>query len=600
VNKLIYRGLTILLITGIFLMPVAARSSNDVQGEIDQQNQQLAELEAQLAQAQAELDSANSVYGGAAGELAQLEAEIKKIGSEIERNKLQLQLLSKTQEVKELEKEERTLRQVETVTGGYINWRAAISQVNIGSARQRGKYYQSRVIGTENQGIETLAAEIIRLEDQIGEYKDQVGSLESQNEQLAARKRDAEIRVAQLQSQVVVASGSVTGLQSQTTNVRNTITRLTTEQQTLQEYENWILQQAQGSGGSGQVEQGQIYFESRGRDAIQGHQVGMSQYGAQGAALSGYSASQILQFYYSSAYVTDYPETSEITVRYCQGNPALVAYQEGCWSGGSYWGPDVTTRISFQDYLAWLGEMPESWHPEARKAQMIAARTYAIRFTNNGDPNMPICLTTYCQVSYVLSGNKYGNWSEIDIVQETAGKVVTYAGQLIETLYSAENNQGFGTADASSMFQNIYGDAEHTPYLVGVNDNAFAAASQMYSWNYYCDQVACRDFRRNTNGYTYAQVKEMLLSTGRGEVIGMINAMGGEISLITFERDATNHIRKVVFTGTNGVVQKLGGWWFKNFWNNWVFSRGSGDYIYSQTFRICVNNNGQIGCDAII
>lgn len=599
-NKLLTKLTTIILVAAIFAVPISARSSSDVQNEINQQNQQLSELERQLASAQSELDSANAVYGGAAGELAQLEAEIAKITSEISRNKLQLQLLSKSEEVKELEKEQRELRQVETLNDGYITWRAANSQITIGSTKQRGKYYQSQVIGVENAGIERLAAEIIKLETQIVDFKSQVGSLEAQNEQLAARKREAEIRVAQLQAQVVVANGSVQGLQSQTSNVRNTISRLTAEQQTLQEYENWILQQAQGPGGNGQVAQGQIYFESRGRDAIQGHQVGMSQYGAQGAALSGYSAAQILQYYYQNAYVTDYPETSEITVRYCQGNPALAAYQEGCVLGGVYLGPDITTRINFNEYLSWLGEMPESWHPEARKAQMIAARTYAIRFTNNGDPSSPICLTTYCQVSFVLSGDKNWNTSEMDIVQATSGKVVTYGGQLIETLYSAENNQGFGSADSTTMFQNIYGDGQHTPYLVAVDDNAFAAVAHMYSWNYYCDQVACRDFRRSTNGYTYTQVKEMLLSTGRGEIAAMINAMGGEISLITFERDATNHIRKVVFTGTNGVVQKMGGWWFKNFWNNWVYSRGSGDYIYSQTFRICVNVNGQVGCDAII
>ena len=52
--------------------------------------------------------------------------------------------------------------------------------------------------------------------------------------------------------------------------------------------------------------------------------------------------------------------------------------------------------MSLEKYLLGIYEMPESWPMEALKAQVIAARSYALAYTNNGSGE--ICATESCQV----------------------------------------------------------------------------------------------------------------------------------------------------------------------------------------------------------
>src|SRR5690606_28312215 len=229
---------------------------------------------------------------------------------------------------------------------------------------------------------------------------------------------------------------------------------------------------------------------------------------------------------------------------------------------------------------AGLGEMPENWHIEARKAQMIAARTYAARYTNNGNPNNPICLTTYCQVSYF----KNGDTSELAVAQATSGLVITHNGQLIEALYSADNNQGNGTADSDTRFQNLDGSGTQTPYLRSVNDNQFANSSRLY-WNYYCQSSPCGLWKWKTRNYTWNDINNFLHASGIGY---MANEIGG-VASISFERDPSLRVKKVWLNGNNGQKRVLGGWWFKYYWNIWVDNIGTYDYIYSQTYYLNIN-----------
>lgn len=322
---------------------------------------------------------------------------------------------------------------------------------------------------------------------------------------------------------------------------------------------------------------GSLYFCGNGRDLAMGHGVGMSQYGAKGAADLGWSAAQILEFYYPGATLTSNVVSSEISVKYCEDDPALDPYQDGCNDGRA----PVIERVSFDTYLAGLGEMPDSWPIEARKAQLIAARTYAAKYTGNGNPNYPICLTTYCQVSYF----KNGDTSELSVAQATSGQVMMYGGDFIEALYSADNNQGNGTADYDTRFQTLDGNATASrPYLTSVNDNQFANVSRMY-WNYYCQSSPCGLWVWKTYAYTIADIESMLYHNGLGQwMIGI-----GGLSSIAFQRDASLRVKKVYLYGNNGDSRVIGGWWFKYFWNEWVAARGSFDYIYSQTYYLNTN-----------
>lgn len=135
------------------------------------------------------------------------------------------------------------------------------------------------------------------------------------------------------------------------------------------------------------------------------HRVGMNQYGALGRAQGGQSHEDILRAYFQDF---NFEQRSNINLN-------VAGY-------GS---------VSLETYLLGIYEMPESWPIEALKAQAIAARSYALAYTNNGAGE--ICTTQACQV--YKGGNKGGNWERA--VNETNGKVMVSGGNAVKAWYSS-------------------------------------------------------------------------------------------------------------------------------------------------------------------
>lgn len=160
------------------------------------------------------------------------------------------------------------------------------------------------------------------------------------------------------------------------------------------------------------------------------HRNGMSQYGAKARADAGQSAEDILKAYYPNASLKkDYPEMGSISV-------------EG------------TGTISFEDqYLQGIYEMPGGWNKEALKAQAIAARTFAIKHTNNGQKS--ICTTEACQV--FKNSKKGGAWEQA--VNETKGWVlVDGGGSPVSTQYASTHGGYSNTAQWDTTDKNGGGD----------------------------------------------------------------------------------------------------------------------------------------------
>ncbi|MEM1367063.1 MAG: SpoIID/LytB domain-containing protein [Cyanobacteria bacterium P01_H01_bin.15] len=123
----------------------------------------------------------------------------------------------------------------------------------------------------------------------------------------------------------------------------------------------------------------------------------------------------------------------------------------------------LVNNIGIETYLR--GVVPHEIGPGAPQAaveaQTIVARTYALRnvrrFKADG---YQLCATVHCQVYYGLSGT-------IDRIDEaitaTAGKVLTYQGQLVDALYSSTSG------GVTSNFADIW-DGENRPYLTSVID----------------------------------------------------------------------------------------------------------------------------------
>jgi peptidoglycan hydrolase CwlO-like protein len=123
---------------------------------------------------------------------------------------------------------------------------------------------------------------------------------------------------------------------------------------------------------------------------------GMSQWGALGRikANPNLSYEELLQIYYPGSKLVDYPVMGNITV-------------------------DGHGSMPFEDkYLKNIWEVPESWPMAVLKAQAVAARTYAVRVTNNGQSS--ICPSDRCQV--YQSNEKPAPWPQA--VSETRGKIL--------------------------------------------------------------------------------------------------------------------------------------------------------------------------------
>lgn len=125
------------------------------------------------------------------------------------------------------------------------------------------------------------------------------------------------------------------------------------------------------------------------------HRKGMSQYGARGRAQSGQDAKTILKAYYGKEPVSK--DTG--------GAIKVSGFGEMDFEG---------------KYLLGIAEMPSSWHPEALKAQAIAARTYAYRYKTE---EKEICTNEACQVyNDGKAANPPDAWKQA--VEATRGQII--------------------------------------------------------------------------------------------------------------------------------------------------------------------------------
>lgn len=108
--------------------------------------------------------------------------------------------------------------------------------------------------------------------------------------------------------------------------------------------------------------------------------------------------------------------------------------------------------IPIEEYLKGVVpyEMPASWNLEALKAQAVAARTYAMNYSNQ-------------VIDDTINFQVYGGYSwhpnSTKAVDDTIGQVLQYNGRLISAVFSASNG---GKTESNS---NVWGSAQ-SPYLI--------------------------------------------------------------------------------------------------------------------------------------
>ncbi len=262
-----------------------------------------------------------------------------------------------------------------------------------------------------------------------------------------------------------------------------------------------------------------------------GHGVGMSQYGAYGYALHGWTAQQILSHYYSGTTTGTAPVSlvrvlladkkkqltlsSEVPFRVKDGAgvwhtlaagpvvldpslqltvdgqaapqalPAPLTFRPGPGGPLSLKLPyrgliqvDVVDGklraidiVGLEKYLYGVvpSEMPSSWSPEALKAQAVAARSYAMATRQVGAP-YDVFSDTRSQVYLGISHEQGASSAAVDA---TKGQVLTFNGQVAVTYFSSTSG---GMTESAANWT-----GSPVPYLVSVPD-PYDALSPYHDW----------------------------------------------------------------------------------------------------------------------
>lgn len=279
------------------------------------------------------------------------------------------------------------------------------------------------------------------------------------------------------------------------------------------------------------------------------NRVGLNQYGAKGRAEAGQSHEDILKAYYDFSSL-EKVDTS-ISIKVNGKNPYNQVFDN--------------ESMNLEEYLKHLYEMPPSWDSRALKAQAIAARSYVLARTNNGQNSIPPSE----EGQVVKKEENTDSWKSA--VRETEGMVMKKDGNIVNAWYSSTHG-GFvltaserGWSNSPWTKHNI--DATSASSLSDLRNTAYDRQSPWF----YCDW----GYRKEYN--STAWLKE-------NEVVDVVNAF------MLWQRDHNSIVHLSQVDGgvpdtwnADKVRQELGGEAISSISNIAVDWNGSG---ISQTISV--------------
>ena len=191
--------------------------------------------------------------------------------------------------------------------------------------------------------------------------------------------------------------------------------------------------------------------------------------------------------------------------------------------------------MELEDYILGvvLAEMPASFHPEALKAQAVAARTYALRRYTLGDrhKDKAVCTDSHCCQAY-MSIEQYlrshGTDKDVECirqaVQQTRGQVLTYGGKLAESTYFSCS--GGRTEDAIAVW------GTEIPYLQAVDSPGEEGAGAYWRSIYFSAEEFAKALNRNLTGSPETWLGKQTFTEGKGVatmIIGGITYSGTQL-----------------------------------------------------------------------
>ena len=340
--------------------------------------------------------------------LKKMEADIAAFQSRIKG--IEKELLKKAAAIAEGEKELEEvmllagvrIRQFYIRSSTSVPMLALLSSTNVGSALRSYAYQQA--VTSEDKKVITQTALLVK------DLEERKKKLEKENTTLSSLKDDLDKRAVSVRKLV----GEATAYQ---TKLSSLIASLTAQQQSFLAQKLAGLNISRSANTAGRCDSDL----TNGRDPgfspkfaffTYGvpNRIGMNQYGAWGRAKQGQNETQILQAYYNYDEIKKWDTGVQIRV------------------------DGYSTPYSLDNYVKRIYEIPDSWTDNnlaALKAQAIAARSYVLAYTNNG--NGSICATESCQV---FKGDpKGGNWEQA--VNQTEGQVMVKGGNPIKAWFSS-------------------------------------------------------------------------------------------------------------------------------------------------------------------
>ncbi|MBU1104472.1 SpoIID/LytB domain-containing protein, partial [Patescibacteria group bacterium] len=385
-----------------------AKEIEEKKEDIDSVNGDLSDINSEISQITSRINNLSSQVNVTQGEINGVLASINNLSAKI----VELEdLLNRFNSVLLQKSAERD----GTIRGLYKASRQSTLQMVLSSVgfldlAKNSMYFKSYL----GQSIDTIK----RVNSEIEDYSNKKAETEKAKTGLETQKARLEQIKATLATQVQSAQGEVAGLQSQASALEDQLSDLSDSLEELSEKQNALLREKFGASSErltvGDSESGRqslpdpgfsgtaYAFFTRGYP----HRVGMNQYGAKGRADDGQDYEEILDAYY--------PNTS--LEGECDKDLEIPVAGYG--------------DIPLEEYLYGLGEMPSSWNMEALKAQAVAARSYALNYTQGG---RAICTDQRCQV--YLGHEKGGRWNQA--VDATCGQYLSYNGSPIPAWYAS-------------------------------------------------------------------------------------------------------------------------------------------------------------------
>jgi SpoIID/LytB domain protein len=307
-----------------------------------------------------------------------------------------------------------------------------------------------------------------------------------------------------------------------------------------------------------------------------GHGVGLAQYGAYGYALHGWSYDEIVAHYYPGTTFGEAPlkrvrvllvpgskrvvvsSRSPFSVRDGSGKshkvpagkqqlgpglklkvadasaakalPAPLVFSPGAdplaLGGHAYRGSlrvaargsnvRVVNLVGLEPYLWGVvpREMPDRWPAEALQAQAVVARTYALSHLQKGG-DFDLYPDTRSQVYGGIAAEAE---TATDAVNQTAGEVVLYKGELASTFFYSSS--GGRTANV----QDVWAGSAPTPYLVSVPD-PYDTLSPYHDWGPFRYTAASLGRRLGAPG-RLMDVRADAAASGRVRSLTLVGAKG--------------------------------------------------------------------------